>query len=303
MRTKNKRLSFKNQKFFIGIDVHKKNWTITIRTEGLLLKTISINPSPKELHKYMKKHYPDGEYYTVYEAGFCGYWIHDELEKLGFHNIIVNPADVPTSDKEKKTRTDPVDSRKLSRELEKNSLIGIYIPDEFHRELREFCRLRFRITQAQTRVKNRIKSFLYFFGYSLPDDIVYSHWSGNFINWLKSIQLPYKPANEYLSICIEQLLFYKQKLAYIIKTLRSYTKEHNLTDVDYIDSVSGISFVSAITLYAEIINPNRFKTFDDLASFVGLIPYSDASGEESDKTKGLTPRKNNFLRHILIEAS
>ncbi len=303
MNTQSKKLSFKNQKFFIGMDVHKRNWRITIRTEGLELRTLSINPSPKELHKYMKEHYPGGEYYSVYEAGFCGFWIHDELQKLGFHNIVINPADVPTSDKEKKTRTDVVDSRKLSRELENNSLVGIYIPDDFHRELREFCRLRSKITQAQTRVKNRIKGFLYFSGYSLPDDIVSSHWSGNFINWLKSIDLKYKPGNEYLAICIEQLQFYKQKLAYIIKTLRNYAKEYNLTDIDYIDSVSGISSISAITLYAEIINPDRFNSFDELASFVGLVPYLDASGEESDKTKGLTPRRNRFLRHILIEAA
>ena len=32
------------------------------------------------------------EYHSVYEAGFCGFWIHWELTNLGIHNIVVNPA-------------------------------------------------------------------------------------------------------------------------------------------------------------------------------------------------------------------
>ena len=32
----------------------------------------------------------------MYEAGFCGFWIHERLTALGIDNIVVNPADVPT---------------------------------------------------------------------------------------------------------------------------------------------------------------------------------------------------------------
>jgi len=36
--------------------------------------------------------------------------------------MVVNPADVPTKDKEKATKTDPVDSRKLARSLRNGEL-------------------------------------------------------------------------------------------------------------------------------------------------------------------------------------
>jgi len=39
-------LNFDGQKFFIGLDVHKKNWTVTIRSLGIELTTFSMNPSP-----------------------------------------------------------------------------------------------------------------------------------------------------------------------------------------------------------------------------------------------------------------
>lgn len=42
---KNSVLDFSNQKFFIGIDVHKNNWKVTIQSTQIQLKTFSMNPS------------------------------------------------------------------------------------------------------------------------------------------------------------------------------------------------------------------------------------------------------------------
>jgi hypothetical protein len=69
-----KAITFSNLHFFIGIDTHLKQWKVTIRNCGIELKTFSMNPSPDELHKYLNKHYPNGTYLVVYEAGFCGFW-------------------------------------------------------------------------------------------------------------------------------------------------------------------------------------------------------------------------------------
>jgi len=68
------KISFIDSHFFIWIDAHLRNWKVTIRFNGLELKTFSMNPSPLELIAYLKKHYPDGIYHIVYEAGFCGFW-------------------------------------------------------------------------------------------------------------------------------------------------------------------------------------------------------------------------------------
>lgn len=68
MDSENKILDFKNQQFYVGIDVHKKNWSVTIRSGGIALKTYSSNASPEELSKYMHEKYPGGSYNSVYEA-------------------------------------------------------------------------------------------------------------------------------------------------------------------------------------------------------------------------------------------
>lgn len=49
MMNQNSKLDFSGQEFYIGIDVHKKNWTSTIRSNQMELKTFSMNPSPEDL--------------------------------------------------------------------------------------------------------------------------------------------------------------------------------------------------------------------------------------------------------------
>jgi transposase len=145
------KITFSDSHFFIGIDTHLNNWRVTIQNSGIELKTFSMNPSPDELYKYLTKHYPGGIYHIVYEAGFCGFWALRKFRELDVDCIVVNPADVPTSNKEKVNKNDPIDSRKLARELENKSLKAIYIPDVCAEQLRSLMRLRFRLTQQQTR--------------------------------------------------------------------------------------------------------------------------------------------------------
>ena len=60
-----------------------------------------MDPDPQKLAEYLKRNYPEAEYRSVYEAGFSGFEAHRTLCKLGVLNIVINPADVPTSGKER----------------------------------------------------------------------------------------------------------------------------------------------------------------------------------------------------------
>lgn len=159
-----KAISFKGQNIYVGIDVHLKSWSVTILSETSVLKRMSQSADPDALHRFLTSYYPEAEYYSVYEAGFCGFWIHDRLTELGMHNIVVNPADVPTMGSEKLRKTDAVDSRKLAVSLRARQLKGIYTPDGEALEIRSLIRLKNSITKDMTRQKNRIKSQLRYLG-------------------------------------------------------------------------------------------------------------------------------------------
>jgi len=119
-----KRIDFRGKELFIGLDVHKKSWSVTIIVDGIEHSTFTQPPDPGCLCNYLHRMFPGASYHSAYEAGFCGYSIHRELNSLGIKNIVINAADIPTTQKDKLQKRDPVDSRK--------SRVGITQPFTFH---------------------------------------------------------------------------------------------------------------------------------------------------------------------------
>ena len=90
------KISFKGQKIFIGIDVHKRNWDVAITPAVGNVKRHTQKASAKELFDFLKKHYPDGDYLAGYESGFSGYSTYYALKEVGIECMVIHAADVPT---------------------------------------------------------------------------------------------------------------------------------------------------------------------------------------------------------------
>ena len=58
---------FENKKLFVGIDVHKKRWVVTVRTYDLELKTFSMFPSAEKLEKFLETNYKSALFHIVYD--------------------------------------------------------------------------------------------------------------------------------------------------------------------------------------------------------------------------------------------
>ncbi len=300
---KETRLDFGGQDFYIGLDVHKKQWTVTIRSSKRELRTFSMNPSPSELHHYLTRHYPGGCYHSVYEAGFCGFGAHRQLVALKIDNRVTHPADVPTAHKERSRRNDKVDSRKLARELEKGDLEAIYIPSIEFECFRSLVRRRNQTAKSLRQIKNRIKGFLHYYGISIPDTFGDRCWSRPFVAWLSSLTLAYGPGTQTLQLLIEELQEHRARMLKITRLLRIYLRqEPHRAIIERLRSVPGIGPIVAATLYAEIMTMSRFANLDQLAAWVGLIPSTDNSGEK-ERNLGITSRRNRHLRYLMVEAA
>jgi transposase len=305
VNTNNNSLSFKNQDFFIGLDVHKRQWTLSIMSSNMLLKRhLSIDPSPDTLLNYMRRHYPDGNYFVAYESGFSGFWAARHLNKSGVNCMVIHPSDVPSSQKERFNKNDRIDSRKLARSLSNGELTPIYIPEKISEEFRHLNRHRLKTIKDQTRLKNRIKSVLNQFGFTIPLYYQERRWSGAFIKWLFTIKFDTEYAQFAYEDLIDQYIQIRARITKQLKKMRKMAKEQTPFNiiVPLLLSVPGIGFITAMTLATEIIDMNRFKTLEHLASFVGLIP-SIQSSDQSEINYGITPRRNKYLRTILIEAA
>ena len=131
------KLDFTGQQIYVGLDIHKKSWSVSIYSEHSEHKTFTQPPAVDKLVYYLRRHFPGATYHSVYEAGYSGFWIHDRLQEHGVQCLVVNPADVPTKDKERTKKTDRVDCRKLARSLrpQRSSKFHRVWPFNFHRPI------------------------------------------------------------------------------------------------------------------------------------------------------------------------
>lgn len=306
MQEQRKGLYFDGENFYIGIDVHLKNWYITIMDERLELKRFSMKPCAKALYKYLDTHYPGGQYYSAYEAGFCGLSVHYELMAAGIVNIVVNPSDIPCTDKERDQKTDAVDASKLARSLRNKELKPIYIHRWQTLQDRALLRVRKSLVKDMTCIKSRIKGMLYYFGISYPPAFELSsrHWSKAFINWLKEEVLNSGlVGKEAFSILIEEFESKRDRLAQITRAIRNLSQEERYKEnFNYIRSVPGIGTLSAMFFLVNIEEINRFENRDKFAGYLGLKPTRHQSSENDPKGH-LTNRGQKELRTLLVENS
>lgn len=305
MHVQKNKLDFKNQNVYVGIDVHKKSWKISILMNDYFHKTYSQDPSPELLHGYLVKNFPEANYHTAYEAGFCGFWIHHGLKSYGINSIVVNPADIPTTNKDILQKEDARDSLKIAKALRSGMLNPIYVPKSATCDDRMLMRARATMTKDLARRKNRIKSFLNFQGIHIPEEHKYRSqtWSKNFVKWLESIELGTNSGKEALNMLIEEC---KNMRASKLKITRKI-KELALTDtykqnVELLRSVPGIGLITAMELMTELESIERFKNIDHFASYIGLIPSTHSSGE-TEKVGSITPRGQQTLRRAMIESA
>jgi transposase len=297
-----KKIDFSGKNLFIGLDVHKKSWSVTIVVDGMEHRTFTQPPDPRALNNYLQRMFPGGNYNSAYEAGFCGYGIHRELNELGIKNIVINAADIPTIQKDQLQKRDPVDSRKIARSLEKDSLRGIHIFDRNMEELRSLNRTRFYLMRDLRRSKNRIKSFLQYYGVPIPEEFDNNLWTLKYLSWLKQIKMQTLSGQDAFSNLICSYEHNREQMLTLSRQVRQRIREYDNELYSLLKTISGIGPLTSSALITELGDINRFPHIDHLSSFVGFIPRVSQSGETSH-TKGITFRCNSFLRTLLIEAS
>lgn len=295
--------NFAGQTVFVGMDVHKSSWNLGIHLNDQFIRNVHQKPSPRVMVQYLQHQYPGARYKAVYEAGKFGFWIQRQLSSLGVDCIVINPADVPKSQKDSLQKTDARDARNLGLRLQTGVLRGIHIPDEQQEADRVFFRHLKRIWKDLTRCKNRIKGLLAFSGIDIPEQYDNASWSLNFINWLKQLDCTLISRRQALNYMINQMLFLRTELLSISNAIRKMMREKRYkTNYYLLRSIPGIGPLTAASILVEIGDINRFPTFYHLNSFVGLLPMEHSSGESENKGM-LTVRKHRQLRSDLVESA
>jgi transposase len=305
MQTQSKQIDFNGQNFYCGIDTHQKTWTVTIQTDVIVLKTFTQDPEPKILFNHLRKHYPGGNYIAGYEAGYFGYGIQRDFESLGMKCLVLHPADIPTTQKDKEQKRDPRDSRKIAKALRNDEVVPIWVPPIGLEQDRQLLRTREKLTVDHTRIKNRIKAALQFNGIEYPEAFKAkgTHWSARFIKWLNDIELSEPSATEAMKSRIRCILFVRGELLNLLRKIRELSRNDRYNkSYDELIKITGIGMITAMTLLTETGDIHRFKRPDNFKAFLGLIPRAYDSGG-NERAGRITKRANSHLRYLLVEAT
>lgn len=289
-------------KIFIGLDIHKNSWTVSIQTDLFFHKTYSMPSVGEDLYLYVENTFPKYEVHLVYEVGCCGFSAARYFLNLGWNVLVVNPADVKTSDKQRYQKTDALDSKNLSNQLKMGVLKGIYIPTEEHEQFTTLARHRTQVTKKLRQTKSHIKSMLLFHGIKVPNQFDNSNWTHDFVLWLEQQKFSTSCGDLALKGKIRMYKFIKSEYLEIANQMRKYCRKNNAKDYYLLKSIPGIGGYLASVILAECGDLRRFNTESQFSSFVGLVPGIYNSGD-SEKCLGITPRSRSQLRSYLIEAA
>lgn len=290
-------LSFIGQAIFCGFDVHKKLWSVCVRHCGREIACFSTAANAGDVAKKLRKDYPDADIHSVYEAGFSGFEAHRVLaDEFGIHNIVVNPADVPTNNKERVHKSDRIDCRKLAKSLEAGLLEPIYVPSIDHLQLRNLVRRETQASGAITRTINQLKSHWYFNGEPVPGKV------GKLVLAYRLEQA--RSRNDQVTVSLIDQFWYlvKSRKQIVSSEHETIRKLHLSEKLKHLMSVPGIGSRSAIVLLSELWDMSRFPDKNHLASYVGLAPHLVGSGEKEETVSGGN-RKQKQLHYILIQAA
>jgi transposase len=303
MQTKVNESTFAGQSIYVGIDVHLKSWKVTVMAGGIYYKTFSSPPEADKVANYLKSNFPGAIYYSAYEAGFCGFSVHRELTSHGINSIVVNPSDIPTTDKERRQKEDMRDSRKIAKTLQSGHLKAIYIPSPKTEQDRNLLRTRDGVVKDLTRNKNRVKGLLYLQGVEIPKRFVNNQWSNLFLQWLSELRFEHDTSRWALNALLDMVNQQRSLLLKLTRQIRELSKTPQYQEnTNLLLSVPGIGLLTAMRLLTELETICRFTDFNHLCSYVGLVPSTNSSGD-NDIVTGISSRKNPRLRVALIESA
>jgi transposase len=297
------KVDFSTKDLYVGIDVHKQRWQAAVYYEGLILSNVSIAADSDALTTHLRKHYGDACFHCVYESGPFGFTLCRQLWAAGMECIVVNPADIPGTDKERRSKTDKVDARKLAMHLAAGLLQPIHVPTERLQKQRSLIRFRKRLWGDLVRCKNRLKGELKFQGITIPLQFDNPHWSHNFLKWIEEQAKKEEYLKDTLLLMLEEVRALRILLLKTERKLRElmWSKDFK-TKSELLRSIPGVGPLTAMLFLLEVGDVRRFRNFDQLNRFVGLCPDSHSSGENQKHT-GVSLRRHNALRSMLIEAA
>jgi transposase len=194
---------------FVGVDLHRFKWHVTVRTEDQELFSGTV-PGHWEALRRLLDRYREDSVQVVYEAGYFGFWLHDRVVAYGADCIVTPPSLLP-QEYGNRVKTDRRNSRKLAYLLAKGMLRRVWVPRFEERYHRQVTRRRRQLIGDRVRTQNRIKAKLRFYGIEIGE--TRGPWTRSYVGRLWSIRFGNRWMQESCERLLEQYGFLTEQIS------------------------------------------------------------------------------------------
>lgn len=307
-----------NNVITIGCDLHDRSMLLKIGVGTAKAKKRSFNNNVagrnamvKHLRK-MSKENGNPDIHFAYEASSQGFSLYDQLTDAGFKCYVLAPTKIVRTPKQRKNKTDEKDAEQLQELLRGHVLAGnklpcVWVPDLKTRDDREVVRARLDLGEKITAVKTQAISLLKRHRFSKPKEIAKNNWTRSHRQWLAGLVregnvLP-QGARITLGSLLRQLAFLERETETLDEEVErlSRHKRYVLPAKELVRK-KGIGTLTAMVYLTEMGDLSRFRNRRQIGAYLGVVPSSKESGEQTDRKGHITRQGPPRVRKVLCQA-
>jgi len=228
------------------------------------------------------------------EATGNSQWFIELVEDLG-HEIWIGDAAQIRASYVRKQKTDKRDAAHILKLVVQGRFPRLWTPDREQRDLRQLVLHRHKLVEIRSRVKNELQHLSMNKGMQKKRTL----WSQAGMQALR--ELPLKP---WASCRREDLLGLLQMLDQQVGKLDQavqHAAEEN-PQAKLLMTQPGVGPNTALAFVLTIGDASRFPRGKQVASYLGLIPHENSSGDRR-RTGAISKQGNRMLRSLLVEAA
>ena len=274
---------------YLGIDVHKRYAQVAVMDEdGKIVEEVRVENANLD---DLAQQYAGAQ--AAIEATSNYYHIYDTLSEH-LDVTVAHPKELnQIADTDKKT--DRVDAKELARMVRLNSVPESYVPADEIREARALVRGRQSLVEHRTEYANKIHGLLSDHG--INEDVKPLTQEGR--EFLRELSLP-TPWDSVLASYLEVIETLTDEIQNLEETIEE--RAGSLEETQLLMTIPGVSYYTALTIYAELGEIGRFDGDKEVVSYVGLNPVIRESGDSRIEGE-LSKRGSARVRWLLVQAA
>ncbi|HZS99062.1 MAG TPA: IS110 family transposase [Terriglobales bacterium] len=228
------------------------------------------------------------------EASGLARWFERLLAELNIELWIGDATEIARK-RERKQKTDRQDAQHILKLMLKDDFPQIWVPSGDNRDLRQLLWHRHRMVQARTRIMNQLQAVALNEGVRSKKKL----WREKGRAQLESFRLaPWASRRRH------DLLELLDRLNPTIAALSQAIEQEveKCPEAQRLQTHPGVGPLTALAFVLIIGNPDRFQCGKQIASYLGLVPLEDSSGNRR-RLGHITKQGNSLLRFLLVEAA